>query len=242
MRRFTAFFDSGVGGLTVMRACAERCPGERFLYFGDNANAPYGSRPPEEIARLAFAAFSRMARYPLKAAVIACNTVTAVCIDRLRKAYPFPILGVEPALRPAAANGGRVLLLATRATLASGRVRRLIAQTEGEVVPFCPERLAGEVERHIFRLSSADVEGCLRGLPGGKFSAAVLGCTHYVFVRSRLENLLGCPVFDGNLGTADHLAEVLNICSKNEQNHRKNAVFFLGTAKKRNKSLYYSVF
>lgn len=241
MRPFTAVFDSGVGGLTVLRALTRRCPGERFGYFGDNANAPYGSRAPKEIEELVFAAFGRLSRMPLKAAVVACNTATALCIDRLRASFPFPVVGVEPAVRPAARLGGRVLLLATRATLASARVKALLARTGGAVDVFCPEELAGEIERHIFDLSAAGVEACLAGLPRGVYDACVLGCTHYVFVAERISAALGCPVFDGNAGTADHLAKILNICSENCKKTPKNAVFFLGTHAEHNKRVFFSL-
>ena len=99
--KYIAFFDSGVGGLSLLVACAERYPRERYLYFGDNANAPYGNRGAAEIRRLTQRAFERLARYPVAAAVIACNTVTAECVDFLREKYAFPIVGVEPAVRPA---------------------------------------------------------------------------------------------------------------------------------------------
>lgn len=242
MEPFTAVFDSGVGGLTVLLACARRCPGERFGYFGDNGNAPYGNRTEQEIEALAFDAFARLARFPLKAAVVACNTVTAVCIEKLRAAFPFPIVGMEPAVRPAvaAAGGGEVLVLATRATLASARVKKLLAAAGGRIDTFCPSALAGEIEHHISDLAAADVEGVLRGIPRGKYAAAVLGCTHYVFVRERIAQTLGCPVFDGNTGTADHLASILNICSKNTQKTPKNPPFFIGKAKNSNKSIYFA--
>lgn len=238
MRPFTAVFDSGVGGLTVLRALTRRCPGERFGYFGDNANAPYGSRAREEIEELVFAAFGRLSRMPLKAAVVACNTATALCVDRLRASFPFPVVGVEPAVRPAARLGGRALLLATRATLASARVKALLARTGGAVDVFCPEELAGEIERHIFDLSAAGVEACLAGVPRGVYDACVLGCTHYVFVAERISAALGCPVFDGNAGTADHLAHIVNICSKNMSETCKIEPIFMGEARKHNKKVY----
>ena len=241
MLPFTAVFDSGVGGLTVLRALAQRCPRERFGYFGDNANAPYGNRLPEEIERLAFATFRRLARYPLKAAVVACNTVTAVCVEKLRAAFSFPVFGVEPAVRPAVLRGGKVLLLATRATLESARVRALLAKTGGCVHAHCPARLAGEIEKNIFSLARADVEGCLAPLSRGRYDAVVLGCTHYVFVKERIEKALGCPAFDGNIGTADHFAASMNICSKITEKEGAIAPFFLGKAAKHNKNVYFSL-
>ena len=165
MRPFTAVFDSGVGGLTVLRALTRRCPGERFGYFGDNANAPYGSRAPEEIEELVFAAFGRLSRMPLKAAVVACNTATALCIDRLRASFPFPVVGVEPAVRPAARLGGRALLLATRATLASARVKALLARTGGRSMCSAPKNLRVR-SSGIFSISPR--QGSRRALQGSR--------------------------------------------------------------------------
>ena len=236
------FFDSGVGGLTLMKDFLRRYPFARCAYFGDNENAPYGNRAEEDIRRLASRAFERIAAVSPRAAVIACNTVTAECADVLRRKYPFPIVGVEPAIRPAAAAAGqgRILLLATRATLASARVRELIGknQAAGGIEKYCPARLAGEIEKNIFSL--ADVR-LADHLPRGNYEAVVLGCTHYIFLRERIQKFYSCPVFDGNSGTADHLATITNICFENFQKNEKNAPIFLGKSAKFNESVYISM-
>lgn len=238
-QKYIAFFDSGVGGITLLGEFCRRYPGERTVYLGDNGNAPYGGRSAGEIRRLTFAAVNSLAeRFPLRAAVIACNTATAVCIDDLRAAFPFPVVGVEPALRPAAAAvpGGRILLLCTPAALACARVRRLVENTRGvRVVCHAPAALAAEIEKNIFCLSRIRLE---EHLPQGSFDAAVLGCTHYVFLRKAISAALCCPVFDGNLGTADHLATTLNICSKKLQKSAKIDPIFAGSGKKKNKSVF----
>lgn len=202
---YVAFFDSGVGGLTLLSAFCHVYPGVPALYFGDNANAPYGGRPAGEIRRLVFAAFEELARFPVRAAVVACNTATAVCIEELRRRFPFPVVGVEPALRPAAesARGGRLLLLCTRATFASGRVRRLLAGCPSPVVVRCPARLAAAVDANALSLASLSVGPFL---PPGRFAAAVLGCTHYVWLRRAFSAALGCPVYDGTAGALRRLA------------------------------------
>ncbi len=202
---YVAFFDSGVGGLTLLSAFCHIYPGVPALYFGDNANAPYGGRPAGEIRRLVFAAFEELARFPVRAAVVACNTATAVCIEELRRRFPFPVVGVEPALRPAAesARGGRLLLLCTRATFASGRMRRLLAGCPSPVVVRCPARLAAAVDANALSLASLSVGPFL---PPGRFAAAVLGCTHYVWLRRAFSAALGCPVYDGTAGALRRLA------------------------------------
>lgn len=237
---YIALYDSGVGGLTLLAECVRRYPQADYLYYGDNDHAPYGQKSAEEILALSRQAFKELSHYPVRAACIACNTVTASCIDVLRTEFDFPIVGVEPALKPAvrAARGGRILLLATRATLESRRLSRLCSACMGaEVVPFCPGDLAGEIERNVSELSRVRLM-----LPAGKFDAAVLGCTHYIWVKERIANILGCPVFDGNAGTADHLAKIANMRSENCEKGAKNAPIFIGTAKNKNKSAFESLF
>ena len=95
-------FDSGVGGLTVLAECVRKLPDCLFYYMGDNLHAPYGSLPPDLIAHYVFAALRRFARLGTDAVILACNTATAVCAERARAAFPFPVIGMEPAVRPAA--------------------------------------------------------------------------------------------------------------------------------------------
>ena len=109
-----AVFDSGLGGISVLRALVQRLPGEDFLYFGDSANAPYGVRPVAEVRRLTQDVIGRLYDRGIKAAVIACNTATSAAIGPLRAAFPdIPVIGIEPALKPAVAHHRRVLVLAT---------------------------------------------------------------------------------------------------------------------------------
>ena len=99
-----AFFDSGIGGLTVLAECCRQIKGGVFYYYGDNTHAPYGNLPPEKIKEYVFQAFEKFRRLKVRAAVIACNTATAVCVEELRKKYDFPIIGAEPAVYSAAAK------------------------------------------------------------------------------------------------------------------------------------------
>ena len=116
-----AVFDSGLGGISVLRALVQRLPGEDFLYFGDSANAPYGVRPVAEVRRLTQDVIGRLYDRGIKAAVIACNTATSAAIGPLRAAFPdIPVIGIEPALKPAVAHHRRVLVLATPLTLREG--------------------------------------------------------------------------------------------------------------------------
>lgn len=127
MDRPIAVFDSGLGGLSVLRALRRQMPQERFLYFGDSANAPYGSRPTEEIRALTLRSAERLFRAGAKALVVACNTATSAAIEELRARYPERIIvGIEPALKLAVERhpGGKILVMATEATCASGNSPR----------------------------------------------------------------------------------------------------------------------
>ena len=253
-------FDSGIGGLNVLAACMQRLPGCRFYYYGDNVHAPYGARPKEEIVRFTRHAMRVFASMRVDAAVLACNTVTAVCVEEMRSEFSFPVVGMEPALRPAAASCRDVLVLATPHTIASERLRSLILRA-----PACrftlaalPD-LAGEIERCLTRGTPLTLSD---HLPDVSPDGVVLGCTHYVFFRREIARFYGCPVFDGVQGTANRLAAVLsevleeqkigtddhhcptwnpnNCLTKKYIKCQKNRVIFLGNSKNINKKTFFS--
>lgn len=201
------FFDSGIGGINLLAECVRRLPSRDFVYYADNDHVPYGNLSEQEIQSLADAAFAQIARLNPCAAVIACNTVTALCAERLRASYPFPILGIQPAVKPAVKAGGRCLILATEATVKSPSFRRLVAAYgNGETVAYPCRHLAEFIEENVFSLPDRLPEGLL---PDFSPDTVVLGCTHYAFVKKAIKNKYGCPVFDGVVGTADHLVKIL---------------------------------
>lgn len=204
-----AVFDSGLGGISVLRELVKCMPQERFLYFGDSANAPYGSRPTEEIRDLTLRNAEMLFNLGAKALVVACNTATSSAIHVLRVSYPdHIIIGIEPALRPAVTQfpNGKVIVMATDATLREQKFAALMAQYEDACEIFkcpCPELVAfverGELE------SKALYEVLRKRLsPLPKPDAVVLGCTHYPFLRKAIANIVGanCEIFDGAVGTA----------------------------------------
>ena len=123
-------FDSGVGGLSVLGEAVRQLPHEDFIYYGDNGHAPYGTKPPETVRKLAFDVIERLLAQNVKAVVIACNTATAEAAKELREHYSIPIIGMEPALKPAAEmeGDGLRLVLATPGTLSSEKYARLYAR------------------------------------------------------------------------------------------------------------------
>ena len=210
-----AFFDSGIGGLNLLAECVRRLPNVSFTYFADNFNMPYGALGSDELFDKADKVFEKIAKLEPLAAVIACNTVTAVCAKRLREKYSFPIIGIEPAVKPAAQNGGNCLVLATPATAESEAISKLI-RTYGNgttKVVACPN-LAAYIEQNIFDI---DEEEVVKMLPTFSPDSVVLGCTHYTYVKDVIKRFYNCEIYDGIYGTAQRLCSVLTQkCAKNE--------------------------
>lgn len=252
-------FDSGIGGLTVLKECISLLPDAMYYYLGDNARAPYGNRSEEEICSFVGEALSEFGRVGVDLAVLACNTATAVCVDRMREKFGFPIVGTEPAVRLAAKECKRAAVLATTRTAESGRLRRLLEECPAcdfTVLP-CRE-LAGEIEAFLRR--GGDIGKFIHFPPtrGERYDGIVLGCTHYVFLRREIAAFYGCKTYDGNRGVAEEVARRLDLGTVDHQNHTpipqnqnicfkkkvkempKNRVIFLGNSRTINESVFFS--
>lgn len=207
---YIAVFDSGVGGISVLRELVKLMPQERYLYFGDSANAPYGTRPTDEVRALTLAAAERLMARGCKALVVACNTATAAAIIDLRAKYPDRIIiGIEPALKVAADHfpGGEVGVMATPVTLREEKFDVLLHRfTDACTVHKIPAPgLVELVERGM--AVSEESEALLRPLLApyrDRLDALVLGCTHYPFAAPVIGKLLGghTALLDGGPGTA----------------------------------------
>lgn len=206
-----AVFDSGMGGISVLKELISILPNENFIYYGDTANAPYGVKSAEEVRVLTFSVYERLKNEGIKAFVIACNTATSVAVEALRAKYPYDIIiGVEPALKPAVkcCEHPTVAVLATPLTLREEKFANLLLRfgSEAKVIPFACPGLVEFVERgetkgealHIF------LQNLLSPLRSEKLDAVVLGCTHYPFVKNEISEILGenVQIFDGSRGTA----------------------------------------
>ncbi len=208
-------FDSGVGGLSVLGEAVRQLPHEDFIYYGDNGHAPYGTKPPETVRKLAFDVIERLLVQNVKAVVIACNTATAEAAKELREHYSIPIIGMEPALKPAAEmeGDGLRLVLATPGTLSSEKYARLYARFGQNAVSLpCPGLMdfveAGDRGSPALR----DYLKCLLSpYLDRQVTAVVLGCTHYPFIRSLIASYfpLSTRIVDGNAGTVRQLGRVL---------------------------------
>jgi glutamate racemase len=203
-------FDSGVGGISVLRHLVRLMPQERFLYLGDSANAPYGTKSREEVCALSFAVAEKLLSRGIKALVVACNTATSAAIIQLRQAYPeLIVVGIEPALKLAADRfpGGKLGVMATPMTLREEKFAALLQRFShsGSIYTFPAPGLVELVERG--EADSPEAEALLREILGayaGELDALVLGCTHYPFAAGAISRVLGekTVLLDGGEGTA----------------------------------------
>lgn len=230
-----AVFDSGVGGISVLRALLEEMPDEHYLYYGDSANAPYGTKSLEEVKRLTVAHVDRFIEEGAKAVVVACNTATSAAVRYLRQKYPFvPIIGIEPALKPAVLSGKHpnVIVMATPMTIREEKFHNLMDRYIGmaHIIPLpCPGLMeyiengdiqSEELERFLERL--------FEPFEKQKLDAVVLGCTHYPFVSRELKKALGDGVmlFEGGPGTARETKRRLNEAGLLKDDRKKGTIRF----------------
>lgn len=206
---YIAVFDSGVGGISVLRELVRQMPGENYLYFGDSANAPYGGRSTEGVRSLTMDAAERLLKRGVKALVVACNTATAAAIEDLRRTYPDTIIvGIEPALKVAADRfpGGNVGVMATPVTLREEKFAQQLERFPALQVSLIPVPTLVELVEAGHR-NSPEIEALLRPVLedyAGKLDAVVLGCTHYPFAARTIRKILGehTQIIDGSAGTA----------------------------------------
>ncbi|MCM1307423.1 MAG: glutamate racemase [Butyrivibrio sp.] len=204
-------FDSGVGGISVLGELIRLMPNENFIYFGDSRNAPYGTKPHELVRELTLATAALLTDARCKCLVIACNTATAAAVRPLRELYPtVPVIGIEPSIKPAvlANPNGHVLVMATAVTLGEDKFLRLMAKYDGMAhisTLACPG-IVEFVERGV--VEGEELDAYLKELLADYIEnppdAAVLGCTHYPFVRRPIAKALGkrTQIYDGGGGTA----------------------------------------
>lgn len=210
--------DSGLGGISVLRACTALLPHENFIFFGDSANAPYGEKTPEKVRSLTFQAVDGLLRQGVKAIVIACNTATSAAIVPLRHAYPrLPIIGIEPAVKPAASaeDSSSVIVMATPLTIKEDKYQKLAAACadQANVISLPCKGLASMVEAGVLEGEALDdyLQALFLPFRHCTVDYIVLGCTHYPFVRDAIRKNFGKPVsiIDGSAGTARQLRRQL---------------------------------
>ncbi len=212
-----AFFDSGMGGLTVLHAAVEQQPQHQYVYFADTLNAPYGGKPAAEVRDLTSRACDFIATQAPDALVVACNTATAVCIEVLRQRYPFPVIGMEPAVKLALAQteAQRVLVMATSLTLQESKLSQLLQRfdTRRRTDKLAMDRLVSFAEQQQFDTDAvrAYVQAQLQHYDCSQYAAVVLGCTHFAYFTPLLRTCFPADVqfVDGSQGTVRHLFDTL---------------------------------
>lgn len=221
-------FDSGIGGLSVLNEAYHRFPDQEYIFYADIKHVPYGTKSETEILGFVDEIVNFLIEKKVDAIVIACNTATSVAVAKMREKYDLPILGMEPAVKPAIEEpcdeNKRVLVMATPVTIREKKLARLLTRVDiqhradllemPELVRFAEreEFDSDDVKKYISeRFKTFDVTE-------DKYSSLVLGCTHFNYFKPMYREILGEKIhlIDGNYGTVHHLGEVLGLQMKNE--------------------------
>lgn len=241
------FFDSGLGGLSVLQEALQIMPDEKYIYYGDSLNAPYGEKSGEEVRALTIKNVGFLINQGIKALVIACNTATSAAIDDLRSMLEIPVIGMEPAIKPAAMTkrNGDILLLATKMTLQEDKLKNLIVglNINDHLIKVAAPEMVTLIEKGEFSRDRAvsTVEKYLDNIDLDKINSIVLGCTHFVFYRDIIAELVDkdVAIIDGNRGTVKHLYNRLKrldlLTDKKDENQN---VRFYNSDSKINSSRY----
>ena len=212
-----AFFDSGIGGLTVLHHALKVLPREQFIFFADEDHVPYGVKTREQVTQFVGEAFDFLASRDVKAIVTACNTATSVAVAEMRSRYDIPIIGMEPAAKRALDLDGehRVLVVATPITVHGKKMKTLMEHVDKEhLVDLLPlpklVEFAEEMEFDSLRVLDYLREH-MKSYDFSKYSALVLGCTHFNYFKDSFRSILPDNVHfvDGNEGTVRELIRQL---------------------------------
>lgn len=212
-------FDSGIGGMTLLHQAVVLMPHENFIFYADTDHVPYGTKTPEQVISYVDTVIRFMAGHDCKAVVIACNTATAVAAELMRSRYEtIPIIGIEPAVKPAVAEseGKRVLVVATPLTVHEKKLRKLVERVDDEhlvdllelprLVEFaeCGEFVSGRVTAYLAE--------SLSGYALDEYGELVLGCTHFNYFKDTFQRLMPPQIhmIDGSMGTVRQLMRVLD--------------------------------
>ena len=207
--------DSGIGGLTVLKECLMRLSAHEYLYYADSKHAPYGTKSKEDVYQLTRSAVDYLVKEGAEMIVIACNTATSAAAKQLRAVYDIPIIGMEPAIKPALAIAGdqRVLVTATGLTLASDKFKALVAELDPESkIDCCPlTELVNFAERGNFSEETIMpyLEKKFAEIDLTDYGSIVLGCTHFPLFKRHFEKILpaNIHIVDGSSGTVSRVNE-----------------------------------
>lgn len=233
------FFDSGIGGITVLYQALRLLPKEDYLYYADTLHVPYGEKTKEQVRNYVFEAADFIAKNNVKALVIACNAATSAAAKELRSKYHFPIIGIEPAVKPAILRsqqqGNRVLVLSTNLTLKEEKYNNLVIELDDKnIVDGLP--LPGLVEfAEKFEFNENVILPYLKEQLApyelNQYGTVVLGCTHFPFYKDMLKKLLPekTDIIDGGIGTAQNLYRKLVEMNQINEGSGKIEYYISGT-------------
>ena len=229
-------FDSGIGGLTVLKEIIKILPNEEFIYYADTDNVPYGIKPKEEVKEYINQAVKFLIDKDVKAIVIACNTATSIAINDLRKKYSLPIIGIEPAAKPAIENRGqkKVLIMATPTTIREEKLHNLLKKFSAEefVDLIAMPKLVEYAESGEF--NSKEIEDYLKKqlqeFNLNDYSEIVLGCTHFPFFKEEIKKVVpqSISIIDGSKGVANRLKDILQKNNLLGNNNLKIEYYYSG--------------
>ena len=206
-------FDSGIGGLTVLHTAIRMLPQEAYFYYADTDHVPYGTKSVEEIRRFSAEAVDFLQKQGCDAVVIACNTATSAAASYLREKYTIPVIGIEPAVKPAVEHGGnkRILVIATPLTTREKKLHDLIERVDEahQVDLLALPRLVEFAERGEFDSPAVCdyLKEMLKDVDPGQYGTLVFGCTHFNHFANALAQILGdgIAMIDGSEGTIRYL-------------------------------------
>jgi len=232
MEKNIVVFDSGYGGLSVLNTLSKILPNEQFIYYCDTKNVPYGEKKQEEILKLTENALLKIGICNIKAFIIGCNTATSAAADYLRNKYKVPIVGIEPAIKPAATKTkGKIVVLATNFTLKEKKFNLLVnnLRIEDRIIKVpAPELVeyveSGEWNKKVIRNL---LDNYFKGIDFNEVGSIVLGCTHYVFLKEDIRAYVNgkISIYDGNIGLADHVKNDILLNNRNLNNKLREIKF-----------------
>lgn len=211
-------FDSGIGGVTVLKKALEFLPDAEYIYYADTKNAPYGVKQKHEVEDYVFSALDFLSKKDVQIAVIACNTATSAAISELRKRFTFPIIGMEPAVKPAITNnsGKKVLVLATSLTLRESKLEELIGSLDKDqrIRKLALDELVVYAEQFNFDSDEVKlyIKERLSNIDLAEYETIVLGCTHFIYYSKIIREIAGrnISIIDGNEGTVRNMVRTIN--------------------------------
>lgn len=219
-------FDSGIGGMTLLHQAIVTLPNENFIFYADTDHVPYGTKTKEQVVGFVDEVMQFMIAHNCKAVVIACNTATSVAAEIMRKKYEIPIIGIEPAVKPALKQsaGKRVMVVATPLTIQEEKLKNLVEKVDDAhlVDLLALPKLVSFAERGEF--ASGEVYDYLKEMFAPfcleEYGELVLGCTHFNYFKDSFQKLLpaGVQMIDGSTGTVNQLKRVLERKGQLEEN------------------------